>query len=59
MLYRRLGRTGAQVSAIGIGGHHLGDAPIVDEAIRLVHEAIDAGVGRERHGYPPADQLPL
>jgi aryl-alcohol dehydrogenase-like predicted oxidoreductase len=44
MLYRRLGRTGAQVSAIGVGGHHLGDFASVDEAIRLVHEAIDAGI---------------
>jgi aryl-alcohol dehydrogenase-like predicted oxidoreductase len=44
MLYRNLGRTGAQVSALGIGGHHLGDVPSVDEAIRLVHEAIDGGV---------------
>jgi aryl-alcohol dehydrogenase-like predicted oxidoreductase len=44
MLYRALGRTGAQVSALGVGGHHLGDLPTVDEAIRLVHEAVDAGV---------------
>jgi uncharacterized protein len=44
MLYRPLGRTGAQVSALGVGGHHLGDLPTVDEAIRLVHEAMDAGV---------------
>jgi len=44
MLYRRLGRSGAQVSALGVGGHHLGDLPSVDEAIRLVHEAVDAGV---------------
>src|SRR5882724_10147853 len=44
MLYRRLGRTGAQISAIGVGGHHLGDFKSVDEAIRLVHEAVDAGV---------------
>src|SRR5882762_10184467 len=44
MLYRSLGRTGAQVSAIGVGGHHLGDFQSVDEAIRLVHEAVDAGV---------------
>ena len=44
MLYRNLGRTGAQVSALGVGGHHLGDFPSVDEAIRLVHEAIDAGI---------------
>ena len=44
MLYRTLGRTGAQVSALGVGGHHLGDLSTVDEAIRLVHEAIDAGI---------------
>src|SRR6266516_4434499 len=44
MLYRSLERTGEQVSALGVGGHHLGDLPTVDEAIRLVHEAIDGGV---------------
>ena len=33
MLYRTLGRTGARVSALGVGGHHLGDLPTVDEAI--------------------------
>src|SRR6266852_4691389 len=41
---RLLGRTGAKVSALGVGGHHLGDLPTVDEAVRLVHEAIDGGV---------------
>jgi aryl-alcohol dehydrogenase-like predicted oxidoreductase len=40
---RPLGGTGVQVSALGVGGHHLGDFPTVDEAIRLVHEAVDAG----------------
>jgi aryl-alcohol dehydrogenase-like predicted oxidoreductase len=44
MIYRKLGRTGAQVSAIGVGGHHLGDVPTLDEAVQLVHEAIDAGI---------------
>lgn len=44
MLYRKLGRTGAQVSAIGVGGHHLGDFSSVDNAIGMIHEAIDAGV---------------
>ena len=44
MLYRSLGRTGAQVSALGVGGHHLGDLPTVDQAIRLIHEATDAGI---------------
>jgi aryl-alcohol dehydrogenase-like predicted oxidoreductase len=41
---RRLGRADAKVSALGMGGHHLGDLATVDEAIRLVHEAVDAGV---------------
>jgi aryl-alcohol dehydrogenase-like predicted oxidoreductase len=41
---RALGRTGAQVSALGIGGHHLGDFKFVEDAIRLVHEAVDAGI---------------
>jgi aryl-alcohol dehydrogenase-like predicted oxidoreductase len=41
---RALGRTGVKVSALGVGGHHLGDAETVGNAIRLVHEAIDGGV---------------
>jgi uncharacterized protein len=41
---RPLGRTGAKVSALGVGGHHLGDFKTVEEAIRLVHEAVDAGI---------------
>src|SRR5260370_34565360 len=41
---RPLGRTGAEGSILGLGGHHLGDFKTVDEAIRLVHEAVDAGI---------------
>jgi aryl-alcohol dehydrogenase-like predicted oxidoreductase len=41
---RPLGRTGIQVSVLGVGGHHLGDLPTLDDAVRLVHEAIDAGI---------------
>ena len=41
---RPLGRTGARVSALGVGGHHLGDFKTVEGAIRLVHEAVDAGI---------------
>ena len=44
MIYRKFGSTDAHISAIGVGGHHLGDVPTLDEAVRLVHEAIDAGV---------------
>ncbi len=45
MPYRTLGRTGEKVSAIGIGGWHLG-LPKVDEklAIRIVRDAIDRGI---------------
>src|SRR5579862_2754842 len=42
--HRPLGRTGAKVSALGLGGHHLGDLKTVDDAIRLVQEAVDAGI---------------
>jgi aryl-alcohol dehydrogenase-like predicted oxidoreductase len=41
---RPLGRTGVKVSALGMGGHHLGDVPTVDQAVELVHEAIAGGV---------------
>ncbi|MDB5310910.1 MAG: aldo/keto reductase [Gemmataceae bacterium] len=41
---RPLGKTGEQVSILGVGGHHLGDFATLDEAVRLVHAAIDAGV---------------
>lgn len=42
--YKPFGRTKETISAIGIGGYSLGDAPSVEEAIAIVHEAIDAGV---------------
>jgi aryl-alcohol dehydrogenase-like predicted oxidoreductase len=41
---RPLGKTGLTVSAIGLGGHHLGDLKTVGEAVNLVHEAVDAGI---------------
>jgi hypothetical protein len=41
---RPVGRTGLDVSILGVGGHHLGDLPTVDDAVRLVHEAVDAGI---------------
>lgn len=41
---RALGRTGEYVSAIGLGGFHLGLVSTEKEVIRIVHEAIDAGV---------------
>jgi aryl-alcohol dehydrogenase-like predicted oxidoreductase len=41
---RALGRTGVEVSILGIGGSHLGDVREASEADRIVHEAIDSGI---------------
>jgi predicted aldo/keto reductase-like oxidoreductase len=41
---RPLGKTGVQVSAIGLGGFSLAHAPTDGEAIEIVHEALDAGI---------------
>jgi aryl-alcohol dehydrogenase-like predicted oxidoreductase len=41
---RELGRTGARVSILGMGGHHLGEAKGYEEAERMVHDAVDAGI---------------
>ncbi len=38
------GRSKEKLSVIGVGGYSLGDAPSLEEAIAIVHEAIDAGV---------------
>jgi uncharacterized protein len=44
MIYRELDRTGERVSAIGIGGYHLGKQQDPDESIRLIRTAIDRGI---------------
>ena len=44
MPYRRLGRTGEKVSAIGLGGFHIGVPKDEQEGIRLVRSAIDRGI---------------
>ena len=42
--YRRLGRTGEMVSAIGLGGYHLGRQADEQETIRIVRTAVDNGI---------------
>jgi len=46
MKYRALGRTGERVSLVGLGGFHLAKpgGPSADEAVRIVHAGIDAGI---------------
>lgn len=45
MIYRKLGSTGERVSAIGVGGHHLGLKTVSEKtAVRIVHEAIERGI---------------
>lgn len=45
MIYRTLGSTGEKVSAIGVGGWHLGLEHVDEQlAIRIVRSAIDRGI---------------
>jgi aryl-alcohol dehydrogenase-like predicted oxidoreductase len=41
---RRLGKTGVEVSALGLGGFHIGQQGSEEDGIRLVRAAIDAGI---------------
>src|SRR5690349_24434731 len=45
MLYRNLGRTGEHVSAIGLGGWHLGLSHVDEKlSVRIVRSAVDRGI---------------
>jgi aryl-alcohol dehydrogenase-like predicted oxidoreductase len=45
MIYRTLGSTGEKVSAIGVGGWHLGLKNVAEElAIRIIRSGIDRGI---------------
>jgi len=41
---RPLGKTGVQVSALGVGGYHLGSTKDQNEASELVERALDVGI---------------
>ncbi len=44
MQYRTLGRTGAKVSLIGVGGYHIGQPKDPRDGIAIIRSAIDNGV---------------
>jgi predicted aldo/keto reductase-like oxidoreductase len=44
MVYRDLGTTGEKVSAIGLGGYHVGKQADAAESIQLIRAAIDQGI---------------
>ena len=44
MIYRQLGRTGERVSALGLGGYHIGVPADEQTGIRIIRTAIDRGV---------------
>jgi uncharacterized protein len=41
---RQFGRHDVRISALGFGGHHLGDAQDQQTVVRLVREAVDGGI---------------
>jgi predicted aldo/keto reductase-like oxidoreductase len=43
IIYRKLGSTGERVSAIGLGGYHIG-VPAENDGIRLIRTALDRGI---------------
>ena len=43
MIYRTMGRTGEKISALGLGGFHIGVPRNEEEGIRIIRSAIDRG----------------
>ena len=44
MIYRQFRKTGIKVSAIGLGGSHIGNPKDENEGVRIVRTAIDRGI---------------
>jgi aryl-alcohol dehydrogenase-like predicted oxidoreductase len=44
MIYREFGKTSEKVSAIGLGGHHIGRPKDPNDGIRIIRSAIDRGI---------------
>lgn len=59
MEYRSLGRTGVQVSALCLGGMNFGGRADAATAIRLIHQALEAGINfidtANVYGHEPGD----
>src|ERR1700733_4344807 len=41
---RQFGKSDIRISALGFGGHHLGDAPDEPTAVQIVQQAVDGGI---------------
>lgn len=41
---RKFGKHPDEISVLGIGGHHLGNAATLQDAISILHEGVDAGL---------------
>jgi len=44
MQYRQLGKAGARVSAVGLGGNNFGRRCDVEQTARVIHHALDLGI---------------
>jgi aryl-alcohol dehydrogenase-like predicted oxidoreductase len=44
MQYRQLGRAGARVSAVGLGGNNFGRRCDLEQTARVIHHALDLGI---------------
>jgi aryl-alcohol dehydrogenase-like predicted oxidoreductase len=44
MIYRPFGKSGIKVSAIGLGGSHIGSPPDENDGIRIIRAAVDRGI---------------
>jgi uncharacterized protein len=41
---KKFGRSDSKISALGFGGHHLGEAPDEKTAVEIIHQAVDGGI---------------
>src|SRR6516162_1152739 len=44
MIYREFGQSGEKVSAIGLGGHHIGRPKDPNDGVQIIRGAIDRGI---------------